>query len=234
MSIKQRSGPDVAGMDDLQLLTYLLTLAGLCPFRARERAGSLLHRHVKLEQVLDQSPDDLLRYPGLGESTAAFLALVSALIRRYQSDVATGPPMLESRQTLYRLILPHFHDQDTERVCVFLLDRSLRLLSAALVAQGGRATVSCSLRRVIELAVNHRASGVVLVHNHPDGTRAFSKDDLASTGQMFQALASVNIPLIDHFLLADGEILSLREYVLDRRRLGCRLPHLQGWFPPPL
>lgn len=234
MSIKQRGGPDVAGMDDHQLLTYLLTLAGVPPFQAGERADNLLRRHLRLERVLAQSPSELLRYPGLGEGAAAFLLLVPALIRRYKSDIATGPPMLENRESLRRLLLPHFQGQETERVCVFLLDRRLRLLSAALVAQGGRAAVSCSMRRVIELAVNHRASGVVLAHNHPDGSRDFSKEDLASTGQLFQALAAVRIPLVDHFLLAGEEIFSLREYVLDRRRLGCRLPDLQGWFPPPL
>lgn len=234
MPIKQRSGPDVAKMDDLQLLSHLLTMAGLPPARAGDRAHALLRTHMTLAQVLGQSPSTLTHYPGLDEGAATFLLLISALMARYQSAVATGPPLLESAEQLYRLILPHFQDQETERVCVFLLDERLRLLSAALMAQGGRAAVSCSVRRVLELAVNHKARGVVLAHNHPDGSPDFSKDDLASTGKLFQELSLVGIPLIDHFLLADSRIISLRQYVLERRQMGCRFPGLQGWFPPPV
>lgn len=232
MPIKQRSGPDVAGMDDLQLLSHLLAMGGLSPARAGERAHALLRSHLTLSKVLSQSPATLLGYPGLDEGAASFLLLISALITRYQSGVATGPPLLESVEQLKSSLLPHFQDQETERVCVFLLDDQLRLLSAALVAQGGRDAVSCSVRRVLELAVNHRSRGVVLAHNHPDGSPDFSKDDLASTGKLFQELSLVGIPLIDHFLLANDQLFSLRQYVLDRRQMGCRLPDLQGWFPP--
>lgn len=232
MPIKQRSGPDVAGMDDLQLLSHLLTMAGLPPARAGDRAHALLRTHMTLARVLEQSPAALTHYPGLDEGAAAFLLLISALMSRYKSAVATGPPLLESTEQLCRLLLPHFQDQETERVYVFLLDDRLRLLSAALVAQGGRSAVSCSVRRVLELAVNHRARGVVLAHNHPDGSTDFSKDDLASTGKLFRELSLVGIPLIDHFLLADSRLVSLRRYVLERRKMGCRLPALQGWFPP--
>lgn len=232
MPIKQRSGPDVAGMDDLQLLSHLLAMGGLSPARAGERAHALLRSHLTLSKVLRQSPSALLDYPGLDEGAASFLLLISALMTRYQSAVATGPPLLESAEQLRRSLMPHFQDQETERVCVFLLDDRLRLLSAVLVAQGGRSAVSCSVRRVLELAVNHRARGVVLAHNHPDGSLDFSKDDLASTGKLFQELSLVGIPLIDHFLLAGAQLLSLRHYVLERRQMGCRLPDLQGWFPP--
>lgn len=232
MSIKQHSGPDITEMDDLQLLSHLLNLAGLPPARANDRAHALLRTSVTLSQVLEQRPDELLHYPGLGKGAAAFLLLVSALMARYQSDVATGPPLFESAEGFYSLLLPHFQDQKTERVCVFLLDDQLRLLSAALVAQGGRAAVSCSVHRVLELAVNHRARSVVLAHNHPDGSLAFSKDDLSSTGKLYQELSLVGIPLIDHFLLAGSKVLSLRQYVLERRQMGCRFPTLRGWFPP--
>lgn len=234
MLIKHRSGPDIAGMDDLQLLSHLLTMAGMSPARADDRAYALLRTHMTLAQVLEQEPSVLMRFPGLDKGSAAFLLLVSALLDRYQSAVATGPPFLESLEQFRSLLLPHFQDRETERVCVFLLDDRLRLLSAALVAQGGRSAVSCSMRRVLELAVNHRSRGVVLAHNHPDGSPDFSKDDLASTGRLFQELSLVGIPLIDHFLLAGSQIISLRQYVLERRQMGCRLPDLQGWFPPSL
>lgn len=231
MLIKQRSGPDIAEMDDLQLLSHLLNLAGLSPTRAKDRSYALLRDNITLARVLEQSPAELLRYPGLDEGAAAFLLLISALMARYQSAVATGPPFFDSAE---QLLMPYFQDRETERVCVFLLDERLRLLSAALVAQGGRAAVSCSVRRVVELAVNHRSRGVVLAHNHPDGVLAFSKDDLSSTGKLYQELSLVGIPLLDHFLLAGTQLISLRRYVLDQQEMGCRFSSLRGWFPPTL
>lgn len=104
-------------------------------------------------------------------------------------------------------------------------------ITSILVAQGGRAAVSCSTRRVIELTLNHRAKGVLLAHNHPDGVAAFSKSDFISTGILMRELALVDVPLLDHYLVADKRIISMRQYVQYLRSTGIHIPYFSQWFP---
>lgn len=232
MAVNPSEVRDIIRMNDVQLLTHLLTLAGTAPARAGRLARSLLAPDRSLEQVLALPQDTLMKHPGLGEGPAAFLLLLPALIRRYSSAQASQSIRLEDRSDLERLLLPHFSGQSVERVYAFYLDRDLNLLTGALAAQGGSAAVSCSVRRVLELALRHRAKGVILAHNHPDGSPVFSKSDLLSTSVLFQELALVDVLLLDHYLLAGDRIISLKELSLERKAPPFPFPLPAAWFPP--
>ncbi len=219
-------------MNDVQLLAHLLDMAGADLTSARELSHVLLDSYGELRHVLAQPQEELLRYPGLNESEAVFLLFLPALMRRYGSTLARPTIRPEDEDALAQILYPHFRGQEAERVCAFFLDGQFHLLSSCMVAQGGRRAVSCSVQRVLELALNHRAKGVILAHNHPDGCTDFSKSDLASTNILTRELALVDVSLLDHYLLADGQAISLRRYAADRLARGIYLPLLQGWFPP--
>jgi len=67
-------------------------------------------------------------------------------------------------------------------------------------------------RELVREALNHHASAVVLAHNHPGGTLAASRADLELTWRMHQALALVDIRLLDHIIVAGPHALSLAEH----------------------
>lgn len=219
-------------MNDVQLLAHLLDMAGLETTPARELSHSLLDAHHDLEQVLTLPQDQLLGCPQLGESAATFLLLLPALMKRYTRTTAETSISLDREEDVQRLLAPHFRNQGFERVCAFLLGEGFQPFTSVLVGQGGRAAVTFSIRRVLDLALNHGAKGVILAHNHPDGVSGFSKMDLVSTGVLMRELAVVRIPLLDHFLLADDHIISMRQYVHSLRAQGVLLPMFPDWFPP--
>lgn len=219
-------------MTDIQLLAHLLNMAGANPSRARENAHILLEPHLSLEQVLALPKSFLLTHPDLTENEAAFLLLLSALMHRYRADLPSQSIFLGDQVDVRRMILPHFQNQNTERVYAFFLDKDLHLLSSVLAAQGGVSAVSCSASRVLDLALSHNAHTVILAHNHPDGATEFSKSDLLSTSVLFQELCLVDISLLDHYLLAGNEIISLRRLVLERKIHGISFPLPPWWFPP--
>ncbi len=230
MAVKRKTGPDIPGMSDGQLLTHLLGLAGMGSAAAQKTSRALLAAHGSLEQVLAQPKEELLAHPHLGEGPAAFLLLLPAMIRRYTSTAAEAPRPLGSREDLARMLTPYFEGQSTERVCAFLLGDELQLITAVTLAQGGRSSVSCSTYRLLELALNHRAKGVILVHNHPDGIPNFSKSDLASTHVLLQELELIGVPLVDHYLLAGEHIVSLRQYLDNLHSTDCLHLDLQARF----
>ena len=231
VAVKRHEAPDVTRMNDVQLLAHLLDMAGLETTAAREASHSLLDAHEELESVLRQPKKVLLNHPLLGENAAAFLLLLPAMMERYTSTTATTTVALESKEDLVRLLAPHFSHQGFERLCAFLLGDGFQPITSITVAQGGRSAVSCSTRRVLELALNHRAHGVILAHNHPDGVPSFSKTDLVSTNILMQELKLIGVPLVDHYLLADGRIVSMRQYTDYLRSMGLLMPHFLDWFP---
>lgn len=233
MALKRRRSPDIAQMDDLQLLAHLIDLSGTELTAARELAHSLLDVCQTLGGVLALPPEHLLRYPGLSENAAVFLRFLPALMDRYglASQEQSGRPVrLWDQGDLERLVLPHFYGQNVERVYAFCLDGNMNLITATLCAQGGSTAVSCSVRRVLELALNHRSKGVILAHNHPDGIPVFSKSDLMSTSALAQELAMVDIPLLDHLLLADGKLISLRKLAAAQKLPDPVYPLPKEWF----
>ena len=231
MATKKKAGPDIPGMSDGQLLTHLLELAGMGSADARAASRSLLAAHGTLERVLAQPKEELLAHPHLGENAAAFLLLLPALIHRYTNAAATAPTPLRSREDLAQMLEPYFEDQRVERVCAFLLGDGFRLITVVTLAQGGRSSVSCSTCRLMELVLNHRAKGVILAHNHPDGIPTFSKSDLISTNILLQELELVGVPLVDHYLLAGRHIISLRQYLDSLPSTGCLPPIPLDRFP---
>lgn len=227
---KRGAGPAVVDMNDLQLLAHLIHMSGVGLTQARALSHSLLDAHQTLARVLALPGEALLRFPGLSEGTVAFLLLVPALVERYTSDLQTPHPyipQLWSQADVEAFVRPHFQGQATERMCVFCLGKDLALRTASMVTQGGVGEVSCSVPRILKLALTHHADSVILAHNHPDGSTLFSKSDLLATSVVAQALATVGVSLADHLLVVDSQIISLRATVASWRESD------PAFIPPP-
>lgn len=231
MAYKRRRGPDIPGMNDLQLLAHLLGMSGMDATSARALSHALLADHLDLAHVLALPQERLLHQPQLGENAAIFLLLLSALLERYRSPVIQTTFSWEDPEDVRTMLMPHFQTADHERACVFLLNEQSQPITAVLVGQGGEAAVTFSIRRVLELALNHRAKGVILVHNHPDQMSTFSQYDVEATGQLMRELSLVGVALIDHYLIAGKRILSLRQYITQLDQPDVYLALLPAWFP---
>ncbi len=224
-------------MSDLQLLAHLISMSGTDPADARELAHALLDGHQTLGQVLALPGEELLRFPGLGEKAAAFLHFLPALMKRYATDVGSdnehGPICLWEPETAARFLVPHFQGLTTELVYMFCLGEDFTLISGAPLTKGGTGAVSCSVPRVLRLALAHDSKRVILVHNHPDGTAAFSKSDLLATSVLDHALATADVSLTDHLLLAGDKIISLRELYRSGKLAGLPYSFPPAWHDTP-
>ncbi len=234
---KRRAPPKIAEMNDLQLLAHLISMSGTDSTAARELAHALLDAYQTLGQVLALSGEALARFPELGESAAAFLHLLPALMARYAADPgsdAVHPPIyLWEPEAVARFLLPAFHDQSAELVYMFCLGEHFEFITGTPLTKGGTAAVSCSVPKVRRLAMAHNSRSVILAHNPPDGTADFSKSDLLATSIMGYALSSADVSLTDHLLLAGDEIISLRDLVLSGELAGSPYPLPQAWRNTP-
>ena len=89
------------------------------------------------------------------------------------------------------------------------LDRKGKLLACKRLHDGGAASAALDIRKVVENAILTSASTVILAHNHPSGVALPSAEDRAATLQVRDALATMDIRLLDHIIVADGDFVSM-------------------------
>lgn len=223
MAYISRKPSPVAAMTDLQLLTYLLTLAGNGVDAARVSAHALLDRYGDLPTVLTLPCSTLLDDPRLDKNSGAFLALVGSMASRYANRFRRSNLVVMERETVCRLLAPHLEKHEVERVCVICVDRDFYLLgNSVVITRGDKDSVSFPIQRVLALAIASGAYGIILAHSHPDGDAGFSETDLTTTDVLRSKLAVLGVSLLDHYLWTRKRVVSLYDL------LHAPLP------PPPL
>ena len=241
MSYPERSPSPVAEMTDLQLLTYLLTLAGDREDAARVSAHALLDSYDDLTTVLSLPRSTLVDEPRLNENSGAFLALVGAMSFRYANRFHRSNLVVTDKETVCRLLTPHLQGHDVERVCAICVDRGFHLLgSSAVVTRGEADSVALPIQRVLTLALSSGAYGVILAHSHPNGVARFSQADLMTTDALRGKLAVLGVSLLDHYLWTSGGVVSLYDLLhtpdppppLNRWDVAT-MPLLSRLEPPP-
>src|SRR5690606_2013196 len=98
-----------------------------------------------------------------------------------------------------------------EHCIALFLDSQLQLIECAEVARGTLAHASVYPREVAKAALGHHPAAPLLAHNHPPGLAEPSPADIALTRQLKQALALVDIQLLDHLIVGATEVTSLAE-----------------------
>jgi len=125
--------------------------------------------------------------------------------RMTHGDVLASPGAV--REYL-RLLL---HDRQHEVFVVVLLDAQNRVLASEELFRGTLTQTSVYPREVVKTALKHNAASVILAHNHPSGVAEPSHADQLLTQSLKQALALVDIKVLDHFIVAGSSALSMAE-----------------------
>ena len=163
-----------------------------------------------ITNVLDATPEELERVPGIGEAVSTFFSLRRAVDRYYMIKANQNPSEpLMTVADYGRSLLPYFRDQRNEVVYVLCLDAKGKKLSCLFVGEGSVNSANIPLRRIMEICLNANATSVVLAHNHPGGLAIPSVDDIQTTRRLAQAMATVDIQLLDHLIFTDDDFTSL-------------------------
>ncbi|MBR7181682.1 MAG: DNA repair protein RadC [Clostridia bacterium] len=194
-----------AGMQDYELLELLLFYA-IPRCDTNDLAHRLIEEFGSLEAVLETDEAALARVEGIGEKAATFLTVLGELACRYVKVKLlpdADKDCFDSPEKLVSFIRPQFIGVTVERLLVLLFDNSMHLLDCFVAAEGVVSGVTVSARKITERAYRKNAAAVVLAHNHPGGIAVPSGNDLTLTRQLDEALRLLEIPLLEHFILAD-------------------------------
>lgn len=172
-------------------------------------AHELLEGFGSFPALLDAPVEELVKYKGIGRSGAITIKLFSAIGRYYiESKVDKGPTSMEE---IVNLILSKFTGRTNEAVVLTLLDGKGKVLYCGVVTEGTANSCDVYLRRIVGLAASYDATQAILAHNHPSGFALPSRTDLQTTVRVKEALALVNVSLIDHMIVADGDYVSMAQ-----------------------
>ena len=106
-------------------------------------------------------------------------------------------------------MVPRFFGRKVETVFLLCLDAKCKVLCCREIGEGSVNAASISVRKVVEAALSANATTVVLAHNHPSGVALPSADDVQTTRRIAAALSAVEVKLIDHIVVAEGDFISM-------------------------
>ena len=174
-------------------------------------AHALIDHFGSLKQILEATPAELKKIPGMGDSAATFLSLLNAFYRYYDEAANDEVTILSTPKACSSYLSRFFRSRRNEMVYMLCLDAKYKLLCHKEMGEGSVNSAAVPIRRIVETALGVNASMVILAHNHPSGLAVPSPEDQLTTKQLAYALSAVDIALIDHIVFADNEYVSMRD-----------------------
>ncbi len=121
---------------------------------------------------------------------------------KYRTDRAGS--CLESPDAVRKLLRVRFAEREHEVFAVLFLDNRHRLIVIEEMFRGTIDGAQVHVREVVKAALHHNAAAVVLCHNHPSGVAVPSQADQTITRRLWEALALVEVRVLDHFVVGDS------------------------------
>ncbi|MFO0509081.1 MAG: RadC family protein [Gammaproteobacteria bacterium] len=199
-----------AALSDAELLALIFG-TGARGVGALDFARDLLNEFGSLRGLLAAGADRTLASPGLGPARVALLQGALELARRhYGAAMRAGEP-LHSPADTRRFLTAQLRDRPYEVFCCLYLDNRHRLIAFEELFRGTIDGAAVHPREVLRQALAHNAAALILAHNHPSGVAEPSHADELITTRLRDALALVDIRVLDHLIVAGPEAVSLAE-----------------------
>jgi DNA repair protein RadC len=173
--------------------------------RILKDAGNSLHELGKL------SIHELQKYSGIGEAKAIAIAAALELGRRRQLSGIRDKKQVTSSQDVFEMLHPRLGDLPHEEFWVVLLNRANKIVDELKISHGGTSGTVTDVKIILKEAIDRRACGIIMCHNHPSGNLNPSKADLSITQKLKNAAAYLDIQVLDHIILGDNNYYSFAD-----------------------
>ncbi|MDC7705500.1 RadC family protein [Vogesella indigofera] len=201
-------GPAV--LSDAELLAIFLR-TGIRGCSAVDMGRQLIQRFGSLGKLLAAEPGDFARGSGLGPAKYAQFMAVKELARRVLAEEMQLGDALSSPQAVRQYLRLAIGVREVEVFVALFLTAQNRVLAVEELFRGTLTETRVYPREIVRRALQHNAHAVIVAHNHPSGVAEPSAADRALTASLKQALALVDISLLDHFVVTGSHAESLAE-----------------------
>ncbi|MCE4062136.1 DNA repair protein RadC [Pandoraea sputorum] len=201
-------GPNA--LSDAELLAILLR-TGSQGRNAVELGRELLTRTGSLARLLATPFETLCQIPGLGQAKSLQFQAALEVARRMLREGMQSGCLLDSPTRVRDYLRLTLRDMSRERFVCLFLDAAHRLIGTRIMFEGTLTQTCAYPREIVRAALDLHAAAIIVAHNHPSGIPTPSAADLALTRQLGDALALLEIRLLDHFIVAGDTVYSMAE-----------------------
>jgi len=199
-----------ASLSDAELLAIFLRV-GVVGKSAVDLARDLLMQFGSLNGIFAASESELSQVHGIGSSKYVQLQAIFEMSRRALNEQLQQRDVFQSPQHVRDYLILRMGALSREVFLVMFLDAQNRLNATEEIFSGTLTQTSVYPREVVKRAMHHNAASVIFAHNHPSGVAQQSAADEMLTAQLKQALALVDVRVLDHFIIAGNQVLSFAE-----------------------
>lgn len=174
-----------------------------------EIAHDLIEHFGSLKRVFDADFSELIKVNGIKENSATLIKMLPQLARIYFTEEPDKKALFDDAHKIGKYLVGKYIGEKKEVVYSLLLDNSFHLIKAVKMAEGNVSAVAFNSSTVIEQAIKNDAAFVVIAHNHPNGILCPSMDDIDATSMLASSLKTVNVELLEHFLIVGDNYLPI-------------------------
>jgi DNA repair protein RadC len=190
-------------LTDAELIAILIG-SGSRNETAVELSKRILHHYDNdLNKLGKASINELSNFKGIGEAKAISIIAALEIGRRRNEFETKTPDVVVSSKNAYNIMRRHFLDLRHEEFWILLTSRSQNVLAKELVSKGGLSETSVDLKIIFGMALQHQASNIFLMHNHPSGSLKPSHQDITLTKRIADAGRILDIKILDHLIITD-------------------------------
>ncbi len=200
-------------LSDAELLALFIG-SGTRGKSALRVAQDLLLAFGSLSGVLNAEPRRLRAMPGIGPARQVLLSAAVELARRHLNQQLSEQPVLTNPETATQFLRLCLNDPRRERFAIVHLSNKHHVLAVATISEGTLTEAAVYPREVVRSVLEHHAAAVILAHNHPSGDPTPSDADRRLTKHLIEALALIDVRVLDHIIVSSGRTFSFAEHGL--------------------
>lgn len=200
----------VAALSDAELLAVFIRV-GTAGLSAVDLARHHLAEYQGLRALLDADITRFCASKGLGPSSYVILQAALELARRHYQSELSRSNVFESPGAVRQYLASQLRDHDHEVFAAIFLDSQHRMLGFERLFHGTLDAAAIYPREVVKKSLARGAAAVIFAHNHPSGIAEPSDADRRITRRLCDALGLMDIRVLDHFVVGDGEMTSFAE-----------------------
>lgn len=197
-------------LTDAELLAIFLR-TGTKGMNVLALADHLIKDFGSLRNLFSAKEDQFCMHKGLGQAKYVQLQAVLEMTQRYLSETLKRGDALTSPDQTKLYLSGLLRDKHREEFFILFLDNQHRVICGESLFQGTIDSASVYPREVVKRALEHNSAALILAHNHPSGVAEPSQSDRRITRRISDALDLVDIRVLDHFVVGDGEVISFAE-----------------------
>lgn len=193
-----------SALGNAELLAILLR-TGSGNKNVLEMSHELLAAAGSLTELSAMSIDKMQAIGGIGKNKAATVTAAFELGRRFAAEGSRSPcRAITNASQIFSIMFPVLKGIDHEECWILYLNRANHILYKEKVSTGGLSSTTIDTNSILRKAIEKKADGIILVHNHPSGNPQPGKADVVETERLKKAAETFSISMLDHVIISDS------------------------------